>query len=1519
MKRLLFLTCFLLTFVGNVHAALVTFALTNFDQTLATNDLIISPVSSPLVNGSYNVIGLPRRIHTTNGLSSLTLTVGAYEMKIVGMTLRSNILFAVPNNTGTYTSIELGIPGGNFFNYTGMPITNLNGGFIQNGTINSNAFDANTLGVLGATNTVSGSNILVTHASGLNTVALATNVAVGGYLNIRSNIFTRGSTNSLNYWGNEGLRVGDGSAVFNGIYNSSTNWWIDNGGELQVSDGIRITDPAGGADQLLVGFSAGLVFKGTGTGNGSGFTNLNGANIQTSTIVSNALDLNTIKALTNLLEVTAGANITVTKSTFGTGTIALASSPSFNGVLVTNIGGTNLIAGTINSNAFDANTFLVLTNMDGRLLQVGTVNSNALNTLTLGLLTNLLEVTAGTNLTLSKNQGTGTFSLVAAPSFNGLSITNINGTNIQASTINSNAMDAGTLALLGGSSTAAGTNLTKVGTTISLVNTAAFNGLNITNLNGTNLQNFTVRSNVIDAATWALATNVPTFITNYATTNTYVSNAYGLRYVGELDGVVPVAFFTLNNTNTIFITGAGTVGINGQYNWAYNFDRGSGDAGPFFIKSTPPVRYLFYDNLDVGTFDIGTDTNTVDNTTVIYASQGSDPNNPIGFYDNQGGNLGGIGTPFAGFQSNTLHQAHVYRATNSDIAINAGTGTNALVTLVQDIPTRNIFGSKAPPIMFVLVDTGGFQPTDGNSFTNVINTVRQSGWYFIKEIDIDGDTWATNTGSIYITNGNAATFAHANDMKLAVVTTLGQKPGIAGNSTDPSSYAVFDTAFRNWISNGIDEIKLDSSFISPTFSGANGFHSEDARVAFESMKHSAYTNAAALGKTVEVSAKFNPQNTYKFQPWLTDFSHWDNGFQNFNQTWTNFVHSISDRSVGANYFGDGHFPYYTELDFFGGDTNYLRGALSMLSVIPMRFGLLATNFQTALVNGIMTNQFWIRAHQDSLGIAGQMVYSNTVNGTNNQIWVRQLSQGQKQVVFYNPTNRGPAVATVTWQMLGWPSNLVANAQSFWWGTNGNVTGQMTVTCGTNTAEGYILTPSQTFFGPTAFFGGITNGTVGANKTVGTDGGSNEVALTLSGGLSQSGTTLTSTNATITAGANITVTSNAVGGQMTFTIAGQSGAQPTFNANQFSTSALGTNLIAGVLVTNEQAMGTFGVSNGLFRTAFFGTNTSVLGTNDGFMITNCTAPSLSALNYSGQSLVMNPNATARNSIANNAGYSAIFGGANRIGTDSAYSIMSGWGNVISNASPFSVALGYANVVSFNNGSSGFPSFAFGTGARALHHSAFVWNGIDNSNGSVVYDSHDADTFNVQAPGGIWLEARGVTPADGVTLSKLHLNAAGGIVANGPLIWTNALTGFNNTDQTNIITFDDTGFASSNANGKTTVFGSVIGTKTITVSNGVAWKYGGAALVTLTNVVVTNVVIDFPQCAAKSSTNVLVVVQNLKSNDFAFVSAPAASMPAHGLFNAWVSNTDLYIRYNNITENTVDPGSGTFGIKVEQWAR
>jgi len=92
---------------------------------------------------------------------------------------------------------------------------------------------------------------------------------------------------------------------------------------------------------------------------------------------------------------------------------------------------------------------------------------------------------------------------------------------------------------------------------------------------------------------------------------------------------------------------------------------------------------------------------------------------------------------------------------------------------------------------------------------------------------------------------------------------------------------------------------------------------------------------------------------------------------------------------------------------------------------------------------------------------------------------------------------------------------------------------------------------------------------------------------------------------------------------------------------------------------------------------------------------------------------------------------------------------------------------------------------------------------------------------------------------------------------------------------------------------------------------------ATAVTLTNVVYTNIPIDFPSTATLASSDVNAGIANLKSNDIVTVNVPFNCRTNSAIVYGWMSNSTCWISFQNYKGSNIDPPSGNYPVKVEQF--
>lgn len=75
------------------------------------------------------------------------------------------------------------------------------------------------------------------------------------------------------------------------------------------------------------------------------------------------------------------------------------------------------------------------------------------------------------------------------------------------------------------------------------------------------------------------------------------------------------------------------------------------------------------------------------------------------------------------------------------------------------------------------------------------------------------------------------------------------------------------------------------------------------------------------------------------------------------------------------------------------------------------------------------------------------------------------------------------------------------------------------------------------------------------------------------------------------------------------------------------------------------------------------------------------------------------------------------------------------------------------------------------------------------------------------------------------------------------------------------------------------------------------------------------LDFPSTAANSKQDLTVTVTGAELGDPVILGVPNGSVPAGGVFDAWVSAVDtVTVRYANNTAGALDPASGSFNVIV-----
>jgi hypothetical protein len=414
------------------------------------------------------------------------------------------------------------------------------------------------------------------------------------------------------------------------------------------------------------------------------------------------------------------------------------------------------------------------------------------------------------------------------------------------------------------------------------------------------------------------------------------------------------------------------------------------------------------------------------------------------------------------------------------------------------VPAKQTMASRAPLMLFSLSpdssppsqnvgNPDNLFPDEASNFTNVVNYLNGSGLSsIVRGIDLD-DNWYDVAANW--PEADTVNFAHTNGMyvELWIAQNCPITNGIGSNF--PQSYDTFHetnqqvwiNAFSNYISQGYDSFKLDPSF-GVTDMG-QGWDNLDTA---EWMKSTIQTLAAEMGRSVAVSGK---SGDGKFNPaYMNGFVHWDYGVTIMYYTWADFFHTFNRVVGGINFAGNGAFPFYPEFQDFGGNLANLRGFLSMIAIVPLSSYMATTNWTPAEMV-LLTNQDWQAVYKDNGGMAGFMIYSNTV-GNNEETWVRQMGNGDWVVSFINGTKPGPVMDTITWPQLGIPANQPMWVRDVWAQTNAVFTGSFTCTTPSNSATLFRISPA------TNYFNAVTAGSIAGNGS----GLTNVPASGLTGGI-----------------------------------------------------------------------------------------------------------------------------------------------------------------------------------------------------------------------------------------------------------------------------------------------------------------------------------------------------------------------------------------------------------------------------------
>ena len=230
-----------------------------------------------------------------------------------------------------------------------------------------------------------------------------------------------------------------------------------------------------------------------------------------------------------------------------------------------------------------------------------------------------------------------------------------------------------------------------------------------------------------------------------------------------------------------------------------------------------------------------------------------------------------------------------------------------------------------------------------------------------------------------------------------------------------------------------------------------------------------------------------------FQPYIATIGNsWTLSFDGIDlepfQGWGDLLSHNVKMLATSQYVGPGHTYNENELLRFHGQTNMFKGALGSRAMGPAAIFLSDTNL-TQLELALLTNSLFRRIHQDPLVNVGRVVWT-TNNGTSTgEVWLRDLTDGQKAVMLLNKgTNISAIPFNVPFRVLG----LGGPGASYlftdvWPQTNFTATSSLVRTLETNSADLFIVTPIQPSPGASYFIRLITTTAVPLIGDVGTNG------------------------------------------------------------------------------------------------------------------------------------------------------------------------------------------------------------------------------------------------------------------------------------------------------------------------------------------------------------------------------------------------------------------------------------------------
>jgi len=263
-----------------------------------------------------------------------------------------------------------------------------------------------------------------------------------------------------------------------------------------------------------------------------------------------------------------------------------------------------------------------------------------------------------------------------------------------------------------------------------------------------------------------------------------------------------------------------------------------------------------------------------------------------------------------------------------------------------------------------------------------------------------------------------ADYVHSKGLKFGIYTdagtlTCGGRPGSLGHEyQDAQQYA-------NW---GVDYLKED---------WCNTLPGQDSKSSYALMRNA----LAATGRPIV----FSICEWGSTQPWLwaTPIGNMWRATGDIQDCWDckrdwggmGFTKIIDQVSEIGSYSGPGHWNDLDMLEVGNGGmtTEEYRLHFSMWAMLsaPLIAGNDLMNM-SADTREILLNKEVIAIDQDQLGLPARRVKKDT----DTEVWSKQLADGSRAVALVNRSS-APKPISVSWQDLGYPSNLSASVRDLW--------------------------------------------------------------------------------------------------------------------------------------------------------------------------------------------------------------------------------------------------------------------------------------------------------------------------------------------------------------------------------------------------------------------------------------------------------------------------------------------------------